>query len=499
MRAGIHRSLSGSIRAIAPLGRHMPGGLAGGFLLAALAQPALAQQEPSPVSLPQLTHLALEVEPDFDAERIAGTATLTLRNVSDAPLAGVPLILHRLMRVTTVTDGDRRALAIRQRVTSFEDWERFQVNAIEVELAAPLAPGASTRLSVEYEGHLVGYTETGMRYLHDHVDPAFTILREDALAFPGVGIPSFETNRSAPRAPFTFEAAVTVPADLVVATGGEEIGREERGDRVTWRYRSRGPAPFLLVTIAPYGVAQSGGLRVFHFPDDSIGARTMLAASSRAAKRLGQILGPLDGSLALSIMEIPDGWGSQASLTGGIILEADAFRDPERRIELYHELTHLWNAADLDTPSPRWNEGLAMFLQGRLAREIDGWDGEAEAYERTAEGLLERCGGDEPCGRVEMRRYGAEQLTGYSYRVGRLMFAALYAALGEEAFDGALRAHFQAHQASGTTTDDLVRAFVEAGGPPARQIFADWLDSTAWVDRLREAGSVHEALDGYRP
>lgn len=140
-----------------------------------------------------------------------------------------------------------------------------------------------------------------------------------------------------------------------------------------------------------------------------------------------------------------------------------------------------------------------MFLQGRLAREIDGWDGEAEAYERTAEGLLERCGGDEPCGRVEMRRYGAEQLTGYSYRVGRLMFAALYAALGEEAFDGALRAHFQAHQASGTTTDDLVRAFVEAGGPPARQIFADWLDSTAWVDRLREAGSVHEVLDGYRP
>lgn len=494
-----HRSRSGSIRAAAPLGRRLPDGIVGLFLLAALSHPALAQKSPSPLELPQLTHLALEVEPDFEAERVAGTAILTLRNRSDAPLARVPLILHRLMRVTSVTDGDGRAVTFRQQVTSFADWERFQVNAIEVELAAPLAPDASTRLSVVYEGYLVGYTETGMQYVRDHVDRAFTILREDALAFPGVGVPSLETNRSAPRASFEFEVAVTVPADLVVATGGEEIAREERGDQVTWRYRSRGPAPYLIVAIAPYGIAQSGGLKAFHFPDDSAGARTMLTASRRAAERLGQILGPLDRSMALSIMEIPDGWGSQASLTGGIILEADAFRDPERRIELYHELTHLWNAVDLDTPSPRWNEGLAMFLQGRLAREIDGWDGEREAYERTAAGLLERCGGDEPCGRVPMRRYGAEQLTGYSYRVGRLMFAALYAALGEEAFDRALRTHFQAHQVSGTTTDDLVRAFVDEGGPAARQIFADWLDSTAWLDRLREASSAQEALERYRP
>ena len=469
------------------------------LLLAALAHPAVAQQPPSPTGLPQLTHLALEVEPDFEAERIAGTATLTLRNASQAPLAGVPLLLHRLMRVTSVTDGDGRVLEFRQRVTSFQDWERFQVNAIEVALSAPLEAGASTRLSVDYEGFLVGYTETGMRYVRDRVDPAFTILREDAHAFPGVGVPSFETNRSAPRAPFTFEAAVTVPADLVVATGGEEVGREARDGRVTWRYRSRGPAPFLLVTIAPYGVAEADGLRVFHFPDDSAGARAMLEATRRAAERLQEMFGPLDRRQALTIMEIPDGWGSQASLTGGIILEADAFRDPERRIELYHELTHLWNADDLDAPSPRWNEGLAMFLQGRLAREIDGWEGELAAYKRTADGLLERCADDAPCGRIPMRRYGAEQLTDFSYRVGRLMFAGLYAALGEEAFDRALRAHFQAHQASGTTTDDLVRAFVDEGGPAAERIFADWLDSTAWRDRLREAGSAQDALEGYRP
>ena len=35
--------------------------------------------------------------------------------------------------------------------------------------------------------------------------------------------------------------------------------------------------------------------------------------------------------------------------------------------------------------------------------------------------------------------------------------------------------------------------------PAAEQIFADWLDSTAWRDRLIEAGSMQGVLEGYRP
>lgn len=187
-------------------------------------------------------------------------------------------------------------------------------------------------------------------------------------------------------------------------------------------------------------------------------------------------------------MEIPDGWGSQASLAGGIIQVAGAFRDSDRMQELYHELSHLWNAVDLDARSPRWNEGLAMFLQGRLAREIDGWDGESAALDRTAARLLERCGSGEPCGSVPLRHYGDEELTDYSYSVGRLMFAALYEALGEEAFDRALHKHFQMFQASGAYTDDMVRAFVDEGGPVAQRIFDDWLEFTAWLDRRCSTG-----------
>jgi aminopeptidase N len=166
--------------------------------------------------------------------------------------------------------------------------------------------------------------------------------------------------------------------------------------------------------------------------------------------------------------------------------------------QLYHELSHLWNARDLDVPSPRWNEGLAMFLQDRLAHEIDGWDGGAAALEQTATRLLGQCGGDQPCGHVPLRQYGSERMTDLSYPVGRLMFAALFHALGDEVFDRALQRHYQAGKASGTTTDDMVQAFVDVGGTPARRIFDDWLESTGWVMRLRSAVSLQTMFDGYR-
>lgn len=462
------------------------------------AVPAIAQSASPEILLPQLAHMELAVEVNYDAERLSGTSTLTLRNPSDSPLRRVPLILNRVMRVTAVASGDGQELAYRQQVTSFEDFEIFQVNAIEVDLETPVPAGESVRLLIAYEGPLVGYTETGMQYVRDHISREFTMLREDARAFPMVGVASIETNRAAPRVPFDFEVSVTVPRNLVVATGGEQIARVEEDSLVTWRYRSRAAAPYVIITIAPYLVARERDLRVFYFPEDSLGARAMLDASLRAAGRYQEIFGPLDRPLALTIMEIPDGWGSQASLAGGIIQVAGAFRDADRMPELYHELSHLWNATDLDTPSPRWNEGLAMFLQGRIARELDGWRGESEAYDRTGARLLERCGGGGRCGSIPLGQFGEERLTDYSYSVGRLMFAALYAALGEEAFDRALRAHFQAHRASGTRTDDMVQAFVDEGGPAARRIFDDWLDTTAWLDLLREAGSAQRLLDSYR-
>ena len=155
----------------------------------------------------------LDLRVDYGHGSLAGTEALMLRNISDRPTSSVPLLLNRLMTVSRVTDGKGAELRVGQDVVLFEDDSVLQVNAVKVTLARPVPPGDSVRLVVHYGGHLVGYVETGSLYIRDRVDSAFTIIRQDAFAFPALGVPSRRANRAMGfDHPFAFTARVTVPA-----------------------------------------------------------------------------------------------------------------------------------------------------------------------------------------------------------------------------------------------------------------------------------------------
>jgi hypothetical protein len=209
----------------------------------------------------------------------------------------------------------------------------------------------------------------------------------------------------------------------------------------------------------------------------------MVEGAIRAAVgRYTDWYGPLREEWRLTVIEIPEGWGSQASLTAGIIQTADAFRDRGRLYQLYHELSHLWDAPDLDRPSPRWNEGLASFLQWRVAAELDGWQ-RWDQLKSLEQSLRRRCASGTPCATVPFREYGRVGRTDLSYSVGALMFYLLFQAMGAESFDRAYRDFLEQHRDIGAVTDDLVAAFTRAN-PVSRRIFADWFDTAQWYARL---------------
>src|SRR5688572_14993010 len=280
--------------------------------------PTNAQQPDRDVPL-ALTRMSLAVRIDYERPVITGTETLHVRNIPSRATAQVPLLLNRLMTVSSVTDTVGRAMRYRQDVVVFADDSIRQVNAAVVTLPKPVAPGGSVAIVVQYAGRLVGYTETGSLYIRDHIDREFTILREDALAFPVLGIPSRKALRAMPRAPFAFSAAITVPGDLVVAMGGRATGVTRRDSLTTWTYRSDDPVPFLNIAIAPYRILTQPGVQVFHFPQDSAGAAMLMSAATNAVRRYTQWFGPLSREPNLTVVEIPEGWGSQASLAAGII------------------------------------------------------------------------------------------------------------------------------------------------------------------------------------
>jgi hypothetical protein len=444
-----------------------------------------------------VTRLGLDLRVDYERGTVGGTATLLLRNVSHHPAAVVPLLLNRLMTVSRIESVAGADAPFEQRVALFQDDSARQVDAIVITPQRPVPPGDSLAIVVHYGGVLVGYTETGSLYIKDHVSRDFTIIREDAYAFPTLGVPSWTSNRAARREPFVFAARVTVPAGLVVAMGGERGERAERDSVVTWSYHSSEPVPFLNIVIAPYQLLESAGARIFYFTADSSGARTVEHAIAGAVERYTRWYGPLGREPQIVVMEIPEGFGSQASLVAGIIQTADAFRDRSQLRQLYHELSHVWNVPDLDRPSPRWNEGLAMYLQWRMAAELDGWTEWDAQLERTTQSLMRRCGLPVRCDSVPFASYGTADLTDRSYSVGMLMFYALSQVLGPDVFDRAYRGFFQQYRETGATTADLVAAFRRAS-PKSERILTDWLLTTRWYARLASGETVRQIVDDYK-
>jgi hypothetical protein len=463
-----------------------------------LATTPAAGQGPPPPAPEALVgrHVTLELSVDYTVPQLAGAMTYELENWTDHPASQVSFILGRLMEVSRVQDATGRAASFTQDVVRFSDDPMRQVTQVLVKLAAPVPPGARTTVSIAYAGPLVGYTEVGWLYVKDHIDTAFTIIRSDALAFPIIGGTSSAANRSGPRVEFTYDAAVRVPSRYVVATGGAVTRTPHADGTTTWRYTSGAPSPFLNIAIAPFDTLVDGGVRVFYFPADSAGARRLMASTQAALRTLTEWFGPQRGAFNLAITEIPDGWGSQASLVGGIIQTASAFRDPTRLGELYHELSHLWNARDTESRPPRWNEGLAMFLEYLMRERLDGWTGRADFYTREISAMKADIAQDTSLRTVPFSDYGNRDMTGRSYDVGDLMFATLYDLLGAAQFNRVVGGYYRQFP-NGATTRDFVAFARRTASPDLSAFFEDWMFTPRWTKVLATATSTADLAAHY--
>lgn len=447
----------------------------------------------------QQVALDLQIVVDFEHDALHGVARLTLRNSGTRAVQQVPLLLNRLMTVNSVRNATGRRMAYAEHVALFADDHKLQVDHIVVDLGRSLAPGAQREVVIDYGGSLVGYVETGMEYLRDRIDTAFTILRADAYAFPVVGQPSWAAARAAPRLPFTFRARVTVPEGLIVAAGGQRLAEHRHNGQVTWEYGSSRPVPFLNIAIAHYVVIAERGIQAYVFPDDTVAARRVVAKASDALDTLASWFGALDSVPQVTLIEIPMDWGSQASLTAGIIQDAAAFRDASRLHELYHELTHFWNPPDTTAFSPRLTEGLASLLERRLAHVLDGWHGLDSLAESRATRLRARAVSDSELRTVPMRSYGLRHRTDLSYSAGMLFFYTLQQCIGATAFDALWRDYVaKARRIGGSDQDFVAYALTRQWHGNVAGLLRTWFTTTRWIDRLQQGETLTGLADECR-
>ncbi len=461
-------------------------GVAG--LLALVAVGGVAGQTDSPPGAAwpgtRVEAYELEVTPSFETGSLSARAVLHLVNHGPDPEAEVPVLLNRLLRVSAVRGAAGSDLDHDQDVVAFDDVPDLRVNLVRIRLTEPLAPGEATTIDLDYGGELAAYTEV-FGYVHDRIDPAFTILREDAFAYPVVGVPSFGARIRAGLHDFRYTATVVVPAPLVVANGGELLGRETRDGVTRYTYRSIVPSWRMDFAIAPYRVLERDGRRVFYFPEDSVGARRVFDALEATKALYADWFGPLHGPQGFAVISVPKEFGAQADATA-IIQTADAFADARGLESLYHEVSHLWNARALDEWPPRWDEGLATYLQYRVAELRDGSPPVAERARTLARRVRADAERNPRLREVPMIDYGRHRMTDASYTVGTLLFAALEDRLGRPGLDRIVGEYYQRYHETGATTQDLVRLAAELSDGASDQLFDVWLLTTRWVDEMED-------------
>lgn len=468
------------------------------LLAACIATTLSGQSRPSYQNLPvQLTRYELDTRIDYAAEQVIGTARMTVRNGSTAPVSEIPIISYRLMPLEAVTDSAGRALSFVQDVVSYEDDPKRQVTFARVSLLAPLPAGRLTTIVVRYRGFLLGYAETGSRYVRDRVDPEFTILRDDGLGFPMLGYPSRLANRSQGMSQFDYLVRVTVPETLWVANGGRLRERSTAGGRARFEYENLKPAWRMDFAIAPYRILERGDLRVVYFPADSIGAERVLKAAQRSMALYTEWFGSIIGGGHFTVIEIPDGFGSQSDVTS-ITQTAAAFKDPNQRRQLYHEIFHLWDVPPNEPLSARLDEGLATFLEYYTADRLDGAASLEERLEVVRRWLQDMVTQRPDLKAHPLKAYGRERMTDFSYSMGMILFAVMHDVLGEEGFLRVVRECHLRHGQSGGTLDDFVGIAKSMAPDDLTRFFDDWVYSTRWVEAVAAAGSVKELAARYR-
>jgi aminopeptidase N len=453
-----------------------------------------------PATAPAVDHYQLRFAIDPQAHALTATAGLEIRNSGKRPITAVPVLLYRLMDVTAVSDSQGKPLRFTQKVVAFSDEPTWQVNAVGVRLGRPLPPGRTAAIHLSYGGSLFGYTEV-MQYVRDTISEQYSLLRAETMVYPIVAPPSAAGWRASFKNEFDYEVETTVPAGYVAACSGDDFAEPQPpvDGKSTFRCSGEARSSQITVAIAKFRVLSDAdrNLRVYAIDADAEAGAGVMADMRRALGFYRSYFGEMHRGGRLTLVEIPDGWGSYV-LPGHIFQSAAAFRDRSRAPELYHEVGHIWNAraSDAVQRSRYFDEAFASYFEALAVRDFEGPEAFRALMESYRKTYIERVERD-PRGRtVPIAGYGKEEIGVFSYSKGAWSLYALHQLLGEEAFRRAIAGFLSAYAEKPAGFDDFRRSVEKSSGRDIGHWFEQWISGTASSAMLIEGKSVEEMERG---
>jgi len=441
----------------------------------------------------------MDIRVDFGEEKMYADCKLTVKKKSDGAANEIPFLLYRLLKVTSITDIHNNDLSFSQNVTTVEGSPKLQVNAVQVHIPETITAGETYTIQIAYEGYIYGYPEGVGPYVREKIREPFTILREDTKAYPRFGYPSRESMFSIIYHSFDYYVSVTVPDHLVVANGGELISETRHDGKATYTYKSIKPSWRMDFAIAAYEIVEEDGIKIFYFPENKDGALRVLDIANRTLKLYTDWFGPLKDFKNFSIIQIPQGYGSQTDVTS-ILQAADVFESSDHDNQLYHEISHLWHPMETEPfPPSRWMEGLATFMEYYTVQEFEA----REDYIHRASDAMRRsfnnsCNRIPNCPVTPLIDYGKEWMFQLSYTKGMILFHVLYELIGRDAFFNLVSNYYEKYYATGGSTHDLAAIIKELPYKGVSRFVDEWFYGTESNEYLAAGKSVKDIVSLYQ-
>jgi aminopeptidase N len=447
-----------------------------------------------------VTHVSLDLTPDFTARTIRGTATLT---IARRPEVAEIILDARDLKIAGVTDADGRPLA-------------FRTGDEKPPLGAPLTiqlPATSDRVIVRYE---TSPQAAAVQWL----EPPQTAGRQRPFLFTqgqAILTRTWVPTQDSPGIRQTYDAAIHVPGGMRAVMSAEFVGQAAAaGGGATYRYRLTQPIP-------PYLIALAVGDLAFREISSNTGVYAEPAVVDAAAREFAEV----DEMMAAAEkLYGPYRWGRYDLLVlppafpyGGMENPRLTFATPtilagDRSLVslVAHELAHSWsgNLVTNATWDDFWiNEGFTTYLERRIMEELRG--------RRYAEMLLQLgrqdldqavadAGGPaHPDTRLRIELAGRdpdEGATDIPYEKGAAFLQTIESVVGRPRLDAFLRDYFDAHAFQPMTSDWLIALFTERlfqGDEAARVdvrawIFAPGVPATAPVVRSDAFAAVDRQI-----
>jgi hypothetical protein len=449
--------------------------------------------------LPATIKYKLDLRIDYNNERLYGRCELTLTNRSDKPVNKIPIMLYRLLSVKNITDEKGDPCIYTQKVTNIEGWDQLQANFIEVSLEKDVLPGEIKTIIIDYEGYLLGYVNEGWRYVKDHISGEFTIIRTDGFDYPVVGYPNTQEMLAVGKELYDYQIAVSVPSDIVAACGGKLVNVTRNGDETTYIFKSKKPSWRLDIALDDYRLFEKDGNIIYYFKNDSLAAKSMLNTLKSTLDLYTEWFGFIDNDQGYSIIELPEGYSSQADVLS-FNITSDNFSKPEGKLTVYHEISHLWNAKALELQPCRFeSEGLAEFLKCLASEKLEGNTNIVyETAVRNLADIRESFSENTEYQNVPIKDYGIKDMTQYSYTFGMVVFAIFYDLCGEKNFNKIIRSYYAAYHEKGATLEDFIGCCKKSVPFNMDSFFDDWIYSTSAVKRVVSGETYQDFTDYYK-